>query len=280
MGLLDRFGHRKDVDFTAKRLVFRLRAAGYAYEDGGRGLEPVTLAIGERRVAVIGLNGSGKTTLLQLLDGTLKTDRGAVAITEYGRGSDGGDVPGGTYDPAVRADVRRLKDLIGIVRREEIPDRYYLADTIADAVAGALKKRKVPEGARHEIIGTLFAHFDLTPYARSKADALDGRHRHLLAIVGALALNPVAIVADEPTKGLDERGSAAVAEALFGYDRQVVFATHDLDMVSDPGYAIDRAIVLDEGRVAFDGAPADAVSFYDDLVRRRFEALTHGGSRR
>lgn len=105
------------------------------------------------------------------------------------------------------------------------------------------------------------------------ASALDSEKRHLLAIASALSFSPAAIVADEPTKGLDEIGSAHVARALFGYDKQVVFATHDVEMLTRPVYAIDRVLVLDEHRIVFDGAPAEAAAYYNDLIRRQYEAL-------
>ena len=63
-----------------------------------------------------------------------------------------------------------------------------------------------------------------------------------------------------------------MAKALFGYNKQVVFATHDTEMIVRPEYAIDRTLVLDDHRIVFDGAPADAVAFYNDLVRAKFEA--------
>ena len=51
-----------------------------------------------------------------------------------------------------------------------------------------------------------------------------------------------------------------------------MFATHDTEMIVRPEYAIDRTLVLDDHRIVFDGAPADAVAFYNDLVRAKFEA--------
>ena len=59
-----------------------------------------------------------------------------------------------------------------------------------------------------------------------------------------------------------------MARALFALDRQVVFATHDTDMITRPEYAIDRALLLDGGRIVFDGSPQDAVTAYTDLIRR------------
>ena len=52
----------------------------------------------------------------------------------------------------------------------------------------------------------------------------------------------------------------------------MIFATHDTDMIRRPEYAIDRTLVLDDHRIVFDGTPQDAVSFYEDLIRGKYEA--------
>jgi biotin transport system ATP-binding protein len=101
---------------------------------------------------------------------------------------------------------------------------------------------------------------------------LDSEKRHLLAIASALSFSPAAIVADEPTKGLDEVASAHVAKALFSYDKQVVFATHDTELITRAEYAIDRTLVVDDHQVVFDGGPHEAVAFYTDLIRAKYEA--------
>lgn len=266
MGLFDSLLGRKQAAPAPSSLTFTLDDAGYTYDDGNVGIEPTSLTITERRVAVIGLNGSGKTTLLKLLDGALAATSGAVAIS-------GGDE---TLDPANKRQLKRVEQIIGRVRREEIPNAYYKADTISAAVDEALKKHNVPESERQAIIGNLFAHFGLSGVSRQPVSALDSEKRHLLAVVSALSFSPAAIVADEPTKGLDEIGTANVAKALFSYNKQVVFATHDTDMIMRGEYAIDRTLVLDDHRVAFDGAPADAVAFYTDLIRRKYEAAKAG----
>ena len=250
MGLFDALMGRKPTAPAPSALTFTLADAGYTYDDGNVGLEPTSLTITERRVAVIGLNGSGKTTLLKMLDGALTATSGTVSIT-------GGEE---SLDPAVKRDLKRIEDIIGRVRREEIPNSYYKAATIAEAIDEPLKKHKVPESERQAIIGNLFAHFGLAEVSRQPASALDSEKRHLLAIASALSFSPAAIVADEPTKGLDEIGTAHVARALFGYNKQVVFATHDTEMIVRPEYAIDRTLVLDDHRIVFDGVPADAVA--------------------
>ena len=255
MGLFDSLFGKDEA--LPSQVTFTLDQAGHTYEDGSVGLLPTSLTItpDDRRVAVIGLNGAGKTTLLKLLDGALAATSGSVSIT--------------AGETALSPALKRIEDIVGRVRREEIPDSYYRAATIREAIDQPLKKHKVPESERLAIVGNLFAHFGLSTVARQSASSLNSEQRHLLAIASALSFSPAAIVADEPTKGLDEIGSAHVAKALFGYNKQVIFATHDVDMITRPQYAIDRALVVDDHTVVFDGEPAAAAAFYEDLIRSK-----------
>ena len=113
-------------------LTFTLDQAGHTYDDGHVGLAPTDITISELRVAVIGLNGAGKSTLLGLLDGSLKANAGTVTIA-------GGEE---RLDPAVKKDAKRIDNLVGKVRREEIPNSFYQAANISEAVSEALKKHK------------------------------------------------------------------------------------------------------------------------------------------
>ena len=124
----------------ASSVTFHLDQAAHMYEDGNIGLEATTLDItpDSKRVAIIGLNGAGKTTLLKLLDGALTATSGTARI----------EADGTAYDPAVKRDLKHVEDLVGRVRREEIPNAYYKAASIREAIDLPLKKHKVPESRR------------------------------------------------------------------------------------------------------------------------------------
>ena len=254
----------KGRDGAPGALTFTLQGAGYRYEDGSVGLEPLDLTITQRRTAVIGLNGSGKSTLLGLLDGTLTPTRGRVVIADAadsGRAID--------TSSTSKRDRAAVDAWVGRVRREEIPASFHRAEDIAAAVDETLRRRGVGETERLARIGSLFAHFDLQSARRAKADELDSRRRHLLAIAAALACSPAALIADEPTKGLDEPATRDVARALFTHETQLVFATHDTDMLLNPDYGVERVLVLDDHRLVHDAAPAEAVACYRSLIAEK-----------
>lgn len=92
--------------------------------------------------------------------------------------------------------------------------------------------------------------------------ALSGGQKQMLALAGVLASGPEILVADEPTTLLDLRNTRLVSEQLFALSQQLILVTHDLDLA----LRCERALVIDEARVAFDGAPADAVEYYRDTV--------------
>ncbi len=92
--------------------------------------------------------------------------------------------------------------------------------------------------------------------------ALSGGQKQLLALAGVLATDPAILVADEPTTLLDLRNTRLIADRLFALSQQLILVTHDLDLA----LRCDRALVIDDARVAFDGHPADAVAFYRQQV--------------
>ena len=77
-----------------------------------------------------------------------------------------------------------------------------------------------------------------------------------------LIRRPEVVAADEPTTLLDLRNGRVVAQALDSMDQQVIVVTHQLALLD----SFERVIVIDDGRVAFDGAPDAAVPAYRELI--------------
>ncbi len=207
-------------------------------------LHPTTTTLSERRIALIGSNGSGKSTFARLLNGLIEPTGGTVRVNGLDTQDDG-------------AGVRRQ---VGFVFTN--PDAQLVMPTCIEDVALSLRRSIKNKKARLARAQQILEEFGLGDKADTTVHALSGGQKQMLALAGVLATDPRFVVADEPTTLLDLRNTQLVADRLFGLEQQLVLVTHDLELAQ----RCDRAIVIDDARIAFDGDPTDAVTFYRKLV--------------
>lgn len=207
-------------------------------------LQDVTLELTEQRVGVIGANGSGKSTLLRLINGLVQPSSGSVSV-------DGADT--------VRA-VRAVRRQVGFVFTD--PLSQLVMPTGREDVELSLR-RPVRNGAeRSRLAEAALERLGLLPLADQSIYELSGGERQLMALAAVLAVNPAVLVLDEPSTLLDLRNRELLRRTLSGLDQQIVMSTHDLDLALE----MDRVLVVEAGRVMFDGGPAAAVDAYRTLV--------------
>jgi biotin transport system ATP-binding protein len=209
-------------------------------------LEPTTLTLTERRVAVIGANGSGKSTLARLVNGLTLPTTGYVRVHGLDSYDDG---------PEVRRSV-------GFVFSDA--DAQLVMPTPLEDVALSLRRLGLRGRARDERSREILERFGLDHLADVSVHALSGGQKQLLALAGVLATEPRVLVCDEPTTRLDLRWRTHVTSLLAGLEQQVLVVTHDLDAAQDA----DRVLVVDGGRVVVDGDPREAVLAYRELMAR------------
>lgn len=203
-------------------------------------LDAVSLRLDETRVGVIGANGSGKSTLLRLVNGLVQPTNGTVTV-------DG--------DDTVRA-VRKVRRNVGFVFTDPLSQlvmptgREDVELSLRRSVRNAAERRSQAEAALQRL--------GLLHLADQSIYELSGGERQLMALAAVLAVNPGVLVLDEPSTLLDLRNRELLRRTLAGLDQQIIMSTHDLDLAMD----MDRVLVIEQGRVAFDGAPADAVAAY------------------
>ena len=207
-------------------------------------LASTTLTLTEQRIALVGANGSGKSTLARLLNGLVIPTTGQVLV-------DGLDVA--TDGAAVRRKVAFcFTD----------PSAQLVMPTVVEDVALSLRRHHRDKRQRRTAALEVLEQYGLAALADRSVHSLSGGQRQLLAIAGVLAADPDVLVADEPTTLLDLRNTRDIADLLFGLPQQLVLVTHDLDLA----LRCDRALLVDDGRVAADGAPADVVAAYRSRV--------------
>jgi biotin transport system ATP-binding protein len=208
-------------------------------------LHPTSVHLTEHRIALVGSNGSGKSTFARLLNGLVEPTRGTVTVDGLDTVHDG---------PAVRRKV-------GFVFTN--PDAQLVMPTCLEDVALSLRRTVKDKRTRQARARAILEEIGLGDKADTTVHALSGGQKQMLALAGVLATDPAVLVADEPTTLLDLRNTQIVADRLFALPQQLVLVTHDLDLA----VRCDRALVIDNARVVFDGDPQAAVSTYRTLAR-------------
>jgi len=216
-----------------------LEAVSFAYPDGTRALEEVSLRIepGES-VAVVGQNGSGKSTLVRHLNGLLRPTAGRVML-------DGLDIRG--------LHVARLAERVGLAFQN--PDRQLFAGRVATEVAFGPRNLGLSGPALDERVGAALADVGLDGEAVSNPYDLGYSRRKLLALASVLAMRTPILVLDEPTTGQDARGVGRVRDVVasaVAEGRTVIAISHDMRFVAE---CFDRVVVMRAGRVVLDGTP-------------------------
>lgn len=200
--------------------------------DGTTLLDDVSLDVDTGEVVLVcGPSGSGKTLLVKALKGLLD-GRDDLAVS--GRVDRGGAI--GYVGQTPRAQLVRRR-----VRHD---------------VAFGPENRGVPPGEIRDRVERAARTLDATALLDRGTRDLSGGEATIVALLGALAMEPAAVVLDEPLATLDHRNTQLVLDALdhlAAGDAGIVVAEHDVRDLLDRG---DHALLLDDGRVHRSGAPA------------------------
>jgi energy-coupling factor transporter ATP-binding protein EcfA2 len=217
----------------------------HVYPDGTQALRGIDLKIGRGEfVAIAGRNGSGKSTLVRHFLGLLSPTSGCIAL-------EANDVA----DMSVSDLARR----IGYVSQNA--HQQIFCDSVAKEVGFAPTVLGRPaDEVDHHVNKAIHAMnlswaVDRHPMSLSRGDRLR------VAIAAVLALEPKILIFDEPTTGQDWKGASAILDILSALNHAgatVVLITHHLYLL--PGQ-VERLVMLDGGRIIFDGPMRDA--FYD-----------------
>jgi len=156
-------------------------------------------------------------------------------------------------DPAkAKPNVRRC--LVGLVP-QTAADLLYL-ESVADECAASDALAGVESGETRALLERLVPGISDAQHPR---DLSEGQ-RLALVLAVVLAAKPGVIALDEPTRGLDYPGKAALAEilhALAADGRAVIVASHDVEFVAE---VADRVVVLADGEIVAEGETREVVA--------------------
>ena len=200
-------------------------------------------------VGLLGPNGAGKTTCFYMITGLVAPDYGTIHM-------DGADI---TKLPM----YRRARLGVGYLPQET---SIFRGLTVEQNIMAVLEVTEQDPQTRLAMLDELLAEFSITHLRSSPAVALSGGERRRAEIARALAGRPSFILLDEPLAGIDPIAIADVRDLVKHLkDRGigVLITDHNVRETLD---VIDRAYIIHEGSVLFEGAPKDIVS--NEEVRR------------
>lgn len=211
-----------------------------------KALDDVNLVIEDGEfLALIGHTGSGKSTLIQHLNGLLEPTSGRILVDDI-------DL---TNKETKLTDIRKK---IGLVF--QYPEYQLFEETIEKDIAFGpnnlgLSQEEVSDRVKKsmEMVGLDYETYkDVSPFD------LSGGQKRRVAIAGVIAMEPKVLILDEPTAGLDPKGRDDILEQIKilheKYKMTIVLVSHSME---DVGKLAERIVVMNKGKVALMGKPAE-----------------------
>lgn len=226
-------------------------SSGTAYEI--HALKDVNLKIEDGEfIGIIGHTGSGKSTLIQHLNGLVKATSGGI----YYNGQD-------IYEEDF--DMKALRSKVGLVF--QYPEhQLFESDVLSDVCFGPMNQGKSREEAEEEAKKALLqVVFKEKNFKKSPFD-LSGGQKKRVAIAGVLAMNPKILILDEPTAGLDPKGRDEILDQIAELHKvrgiTIILVSHSME---DVAKYVERLIVVNHGKIAFDDIPKKVFAHYKEL---------------
>ncbi|MBO5757896.1 MAG: energy-coupling factor transporter ATPase [Clostridia bacterium] len=202
-------------------------------------------------VAILGRNGSGKSTLAKLLNlviDDVENASGSITV-------DGIDVLSEDMTEDMAFELRKK---IGMVFQN--PDNQLVATIVEEDVAfGPENLGLDPKEIRRRVDAAL-ATVGMTEFAKREPHRLSGGQKQRVAIAGVIAMMPECIIFDESTAMLDPIGRKEIVATMEKLNREHGITVLTITHYMEEAVRADRVVVLNEGKVALQGTPAEVFS--------------------
>ena len=210
----------------------------FSYEKDRPVLRDLTFRIAKgESVGLIGANGAGKSTLMKVLLG-LQFASGRVLV-------------GGT--PVEKATLPQIRRKLGYVLQNS--DNQMFMPTVYEDMTFGLLNYGMSRQAAEERVDAVLAQLGLTELKHRYNHRISGGEKRMAAIATVLAMEPEALLMDEPCSALDPCNRRIVIDTIRSLPQTRIITSHDLDMILD---TCQRVILLSGGEIRADG-PADVI---------------------
>ena len=228
--------------------VLEVKDLSFSYVPGKKVLQDIHFRIEKgEMLSIVGKNGAGKSTLSNLICGFINPDQGEILL-------EGSDISG--------LSIKERGEVIGLVMQN--PNQMISKPMIFDEVALGLTVRGVPEEEIRERVNETLKICGLYPFRNWPVSALSFGQKKRVTIASILVMNPRVLILDEPTAGQDFRHYTEIMEFLKDINERlgitIIMITHDMHLMLE---YTDRAIVIADGRMIADDAPARVLTDRD-----------------
>ncbi|ADH87334.1 energy-coupling factor ABC transporter ATP-binding protein [Desulfurivibrio alkaliphilus] len=230
---------------------------GFAYsdpslpEDAGA-IRELNLQIeAGQRVGLIGPNGAGKTTFFLLTCGLLSPNTGRILFR-------GQPLPANTFNPKIALVFQKSDDQL-------------FCPSVWEDVAFGPQNLGLDAAAIEQRVQEALRAVGAEALAPRPVHHLSEGEKRLVAVAGAMAMEPELVIYDEPSASLDIRSRRRLINLLRQSRQTFLLASHDLELILE---VCDRVLLLDGGRLIADGPPATIMAD-EELMRNHGQEKPH-----
>ena len=231
--------------------MIEFQHVSFAYEKSRPVLRDLSFRIEKgESVGLIGANGAGKSTVMKLLLGLLEGE-GTILV-------DG---------------VALKRETLGEIRRKlgfvlQNSDNQMFMPTVYEDMIFAPLNYGLSRAEAEQRVDTALSRLHLEDLKHRYNHKISGGEKRMAAIATILAMEPEAILMDEPTTALDPYNRRIVINTIRELEQTKVITSHDLDMILD---TCRRVILLSDGAIAADGPAEELLRNRELLERHRME---------
>ena len=219
-------------------------------------LKDISLTLGRgENLVVMGKSGSGKSVLIKCLVGLLKPDSGNITILEK------------DLIALQRNELNELRQKIGFLFQS---GALYDSMTVKQNIEFPLRriKKELTEKQIAEKVNEVLENVDLVDSLNKMPSSLSGGMRKRISLARTIVVDPLIMLYDEPTTGLDpvtsDEISALILEVQKKYKTSSIIITHDIKCAL---HTANRIVMLREGLVFMEGKPEEFKQSTDEYIQ-------------